>query len=83
MIMFSGTFQSGVAPSTGQSVKVSVYKNDVLTDLSMTLVAGQTLASNTTQSVDFDRGDLLDVRLVPTLPTGSLNTNFAVSFAFY
>jgi hypothetical protein len=81
MIMFSGTFQSGIAVPAGQSVKLSVYKNDVLTDLSMTLSAGQTLASNTTQSVDFDRGDLLDIRLVPA--GGNMNTNFAASWAFY
>ena len=81
MIMFSGTFQSGIAVPTGQSVKLSVYKNDVLTDLSMTLVAGATLASNTTQSVDFDKADELDIRLVPA--GGGMNTNFAVSFAFY
>jgi hypothetical protein len=79
--MFSGTFQSGIAVPAGQSVKLSVYKNDVLTDLSMTLSAGQTLASNTTQSVDFDRGDLLDIRLVPA--GGNMNTNFAASWAFY
>lgn len=81
MIMFSGTFQSGTAVPVGQSVKLSVYKNDVLTDLSMTLTAGQTLASNTTQSVDFNRGDLLDIRMVPS--GGGMNTNFATSFAFY
>jgi hypothetical protein len=81
MIMFSGTFQSGIAVPTGQSVKLSVYKNNTLTDLSMSLLAGQTLASNVTQSVDFDRGDLMDIRLVPS--GGNMNTNFAVSFAFY
>lgn len=81
MIMFSGTLQSGIAVPTGQSVKLSVYKNDVLTDLSMTLLAGQTLASNVRQSVDFDRGDLMDIRLVPT--GGAMNTNFAISWAFY
>jgi hypothetical protein len=81
MIMFSGTFQSGTTVPVGQSVKISVYKNNALTDLSMTLLAGQTLASNVTQSVDFDRGDLMDVRLVPA--GGGMNTNFAVSFAFY
>jgi len=81
MIMFSGTFQSGEAVPVGQSVKLSVYKNDAITDLSMTLVAGQTLASNTTQSVDFTRGDLLDIRLVPS--GGAMNTNFAASWAFY
>ena len=81
MIMFSGTFQSGIAVPVGQSVKVSVYKNNTLTDLSMSLLAGQTLASNVTQSVDFDRGDLMDIRLVPA--GGGMNTNFAISFAFY
>jgi hypothetical protein len=81
MIMFSGTFQSGIAVPVGQSVKLSVYKNDVLTDLSMTLLAGQTLASNTMQSVDFDKADELDIRLVPA--GGNMNTNFAISFAFY
>jgi hypothetical protein len=81
MIMFSGTFQSGTAVPAGQSVKLSVYKNNVLTDLSMTLVAGATLSSNVRQSVDFDRGDLMDIRLVPS--GGAMNTNFAVSWAFY
>ena len=81
MIIFSGTFQSGIAVPAGQSVKLSVYKNNALTDLSMTLSAGQTLASNTTQSVDFDKADELDLRLVPA--GGGMNTNFAVSFAFY
>jgi len=81
MIVFSGTFQSGIAVPTGQSVKLSVYKNDAITDMSMTLLAGTTLASNVTQSVDFSRGDLLDIRLLPT--GGTMNTNFAASFAFY
>lgn len=81
MIMFSGTFQCGTAVPTGHSVKLSVYKNDAITDLSMTLLAGATLASNVTQSVDFARGDLLDVRMVPA--GGNINTNFAASFAFY
>jgi hypothetical protein len=81
MIMFSGTFQSGTAVPTGQSVKLSVYKNNTLTDMSMTLVAGATLASNVRQSVDFTRGDLMDIRLVPS--GGGMNTNFAVSWAFY
>lgn len=81
MIMFSGTFQCGCNVPAGQSVKLSVYKNNVLTDMSMTLVAGATLASNTRQSVDFDRGDELDLRMVPS--GGGMNTNFAVSWAFY
>ncbi len=81
MIMFSGTFQCGCNVPVGQSVKLSVYKNNTLTDLSLTLVEGTTLSSNTTQSVDFNKGDLLDIRLVPT--GGAMNTNFAASFAFY
>ena len=81
MIMFSGTFQSGIAVPTGQSVKLRVYRNDAITDLSMTLLAGTTLVSNVAQSVDFTRGDLLDIRMVPA--GGNINTNFAASFAFY
>ena len=81
MIMFSGTFQSGIAVPTGHSVKLSVYKNDAITDLSMTLLAGTTIVSNVAQSVDFTRGDLLDIRMVPA--GGNINTNFAASFAFY
>ena len=81
MIMFSGTFQCGSAVPTGHSVKLSVYKNDAITDLSMTLLAGTTIVSNVAQSVDFTRGDLLDIRMVPA--GGNINTNFAASFAFY
>ena len=48
----------------------------------MTLLAGETLASNVLQSVDFNRGDTVDFRIVPT--GGNLNNyNFAASFAFY
>ena len=82
MILFSGTFQSGTAIPAGHSVKVTAYRNNTITDMSMTLIAGATLASNTTQSVDFRRGDTLDFRMVPT--GGNLNGyNFAASFAFY
>jgi hypothetical protein len=81
MIMFSGTFQAGCNVPAGHSVKLSVYKNNAITDLSMTLTAGTTLTSNVMQSVDFTRGDLMDIRLVPS--GGAMNTNFAASFAFY
>jgi hypothetical protein len=83
MILFSGTFQTGstVLPA-GTSVKLSVYRNNVQTDVSLTISAGQTLASNTTQSTDFRRGDLFDIRFVPA--GGNLNgRDFAASFAFY
>ena len=82
MILFSGTFQSTPAIPVGHSVKITGYKNNVVTDMSMTLLAGQTLASNVFQSVDFRRGDTMDFRIVPT--GGNLNNfNFAASFAFY
>jgi hypothetical protein len=82
MILFSGTFQSAPAIPTGQSVKLTAYKNNAITDMSMTIVAGQTLASNTTQSVDYSRGDRFDFRMVPT--GGNLNNfDFAGSVAFY
>lgn len=81
MILFSGTFQSGIAIPVGQSVKLTAYRNNVATDMSMTIVAGQTLASNTSQSVDFTKGDTLDFRMVPS--GGNINTTFAASFAFY
>lgn len=82
MILFSGTFQSTPAIPVGDSVKITGYKNNVVTDMSMTLLAGQTLASNVFQSVDFRRGDTMDFRIVPT--GGNLNNfNFAASFAFY
>jgi hypothetical protein len=81
MIMFSGTLQSGIAIPTGQSLKLNVYRNNVVTDLSMTIAAGQTLASNIRQSVDFTRGEFLTIVLVSS--GGNLNTNVAASFAFY
>jgi hypothetical protein len=82
MILFSGTFQSSPALPTGQSVKLSAYKNNVLTDFSMNIVAGQTLASNVTQSVDYRRGDTMDVRMV--VSGGNFNgADFAASVAFY
>ena len=82
MILFSGTFQAAPAIPVGQSVKLIAYKNNAATDVSMTLVAGATLASNVTQSVDYKQGDTLDVRFVPS--GGNLNNqDFAASFAFY
>jgi hypothetical protein len=82
MILFSGTFQSSPALPTGQSVKLSAYKNNVLTDFSMNIVAGQTLASNVTQSVDYRRGDTFDIRMV--VSGGNFNgADFAASVAFY
>jgi hypothetical protein len=82
MILFSGTFQSAPAIPTGHSVKLTAYKNNVATDMSMTIVAGATLSSNTTQSVDFRRGDTFDFRMVPS--GGNLNNyDFSASVAFY
>jgi hypothetical protein len=82
MVLFSATFQSGTAIPVGNSVKLTAYKNNVVTDMSLTIVAGQTLASNTTQSVDYTRGDTFDFRMVPS--GGNLNNyNFAASVAFY
>ncbi len=82
MVLFSATFQSGTAIPVGNSVKLTAYKNNVVTDMSLTIVAGQTLASNTTQSVDYTRGDTFDFRFVPS--GGNLNNyNFAASVAFY
>ena len=83
MILFSGTFQSSPAIPTGNSVKLTAYKNNVATDFSMNIVAGQTLASNVTQSVDYRRGDTFDVRMVPSGGTNLNNYNFAASVAFY
>lgn len=82
MILFSGTFQCTPAVGVGDSVKLTAYKNDVATDFSMNIVAGQTLASNTTQSVDYRQGDTIDVRIVPS--GGNFNGfNFAAAIAFY
>jgi hypothetical protein len=82
MILFSGTFQSSPAIPVGYSVKLTAYKNNTITDMSMTILAGQTLASNITQSVDYTRGDNFDLRMVPS--GGNLNNyNFAASVAFY
>jgi hypothetical protein len=82
MILFSGTFQCSPVVAVGNSVKLTAYKNDVITDFSMNIVAGQTLASNTTQSVDFRQGDTMDFRMVPS--GGNFNGfNFAASVAFY
>ena len=82
MALFSGTFQCSPALPTGRSVKLSVYKNNVLTDFSMNIAAGQTLASNRTQSVDYKRGDTFDMRMVPS--GGNISTtDFAASVAFY
>ena len=82
MILFSGTFQSSPVVAVGNSVKLSVYKNNTLTYFSMNIVAGQTLSSNITQSVDYRRGDTMDVRIVPS--GGNFNGfNFAASIAFY
>jgi hypothetical protein len=82
MILFSGTFQCSPAVAVGNSVKLTAYKNNTITDFSMNIVAGQTLASNTTQSVDFNRGDTFDFRMVPS--GGNFNGfNFAASVAFY
>jgi hypothetical protein len=82
MVLFSGTFQSSPAVSAGHSVKLTAYKNNAITDMSMTIVAGATLASNTSQSVDYNRGDTFDFRMVPS--GGNLNNyKFAASVAFY
>lgn len=82
MILFSGTFQSSPVIPIGQSVKLTAYKNNVITDVSLTIVAGATLSSNTAQSVDYRRGDTMDVRFV--VSGGNLNGyNFAASIAFY
>jgi hypothetical protein len=82
MIMFSGTFQSSPAIPAAHSVKLTAYKNNAATDMSITIVAGQTLASNVTQSVDYRRGDTFDLRFVVT--GGNLNNyDFAASIAFY
>jgi hypothetical protein len=82
MILFSGTFQCSPAIPTGHSVKLTAYKNNAATDMSMTLLAGQTLSSNVRQSVDYTRGDTFDFRMVPS--GGNLNNyDFAGSVAFY
>jgi hypothetical protein len=81
MILFSGTFQISPAVPSGQSVKLTAYKNNAATDMSMTIVAGQTLASNVRQSVDYTRGDTMDIRLVPS--SNLNNYDFAASVAFY
>ena len=82
VVMFSGTFQCSPAVGVGNSVKLTSYKNNVLTDFSMNIGAGQTLASNITQSVDYRRGDTFDIRMVPS--GGNFNNyNFAASIAFY
>ena len=82
MVLFSGTFQSSPAVPAGHSVKLTAYKNNAITDMSMTIVAGATLASNTRQSVDYNRGDTFDFRMVPS--GGNLNNyKFAASVAFY
>jgi len=82
MILFSGTFQSSPAIPTGNSVKLTAYKNNAITDMSMTILAGQTLSSIITQSVDYSRGDTFDFRMVPS--GGNMNNyNFAASVAFY
>jgi hypothetical protein len=83
MILFSGTFQTDSALPTGASVKLTVYRNNILTDVSLTISAGQTLASNTTQSTDFRRGDLLDVRFNLSGVANLNGRDFAASFAFY
>ncbi len=82
MILFSGTFQCAPAVPVGQSVKLTAYKNNAITDMSMTIVAGQTLASNVTQSVDYTKGDTFDFRMT-TLGGNFNNFNFAASVAFY
>lgn len=82
MILFSGTFQCSPAVPVGQSVKLTAYKNNAITDLSMTILAGQTLSSNVRQSVDYTGGDTFDMRLVPS--GGNFNGfDFAASVAFY
>lgn len=82
MILFSGTFQCSPAIPTGHSVKLTAYRNNAVTDMSMTLLAGQTLSSNVRQSVDYTRGDTFDFRMVPS--GGNLNNyDFAGSVAFY
>lgn len=82
MILFSGTFQCSPAVPVGQSVKLTAYRNNSITDMSMTIVAGQTLASNVSQSVDYTKGDTLDFRMLTS--GGNFNGfNFAASVAFY
>jgi hypothetical protein len=82
MILFSGTFQCSPAVAVGQSVKLTAYKNNAATDMSMTIVGGQTLSSNTTQSVDYSRGDRFDFRM-RTSASNFNSFNFAASVAFY
>jgi len=82
MILFSGTFQCSTALPSGNSVKLTAYKNNVATDMSMTIVTGATLASNTTQSVDYARGDRFDFRMKVT-GSNLNNYDFAASVGFY
>jgi hypothetical protein len=88
MILFSGTFQLGTALAPGNppgnSVKLTAYKNNVATDMSMTIVGGATLSSNTTQSVDYRRGDTFDFRFVFSGTDPNFNNyDLAASVAFY
>jgi hypothetical protein len=81
MILFSGTFQVSPAIPAGQSVKLTAYKNNAATDMSMTIMGGQTLSSNVRQSVDYTRGQTFDLRMVPS--NNLNNYDFAASVAFY
>ncbi len=82
MILFSGTFQCTPAIPTGATARLVAYRNNAITDMSMTIVAGGTLSSNVTQSVDYTRGDTFDFRLV-TAVSNMNNYTFAASVAFY
>jgi hypothetical protein len=82
MILVRGYLESKPAIPVGGSLTLNVYRNNVLTDFSMNLVAGATTTSNVLQSVDLTEGDSMDVRLV----TGGANMNnysIVSSIAFY
>jgi hypothetical protein len=67
------------AISAGASLTVNVYRNNVLTDFSLNLVAGDTKRSLGNLSIDFSSGDLFDARL--TIGPSNLN-NYSLFSVF-
>jgi hypothetical protein len=67
------------AISAGASLTVNVYRNNVLTDFSLNLVADETKKTLGGKSIDFSSGDLFDARL--TIGPSNLN-NYTLFSAF-
>jgi hypothetical protein len=78
-ILYGAQFDVQPAISAGASMTLNVYRNNMLTDFSINLVAGETKKSLGNKSIDFSNGDLFDARI--TVGPSNLN-NYTAYAAF-